>query len=392
MEGNESLHPEATPQKRRPKRRHVDKPEPSEPDLVVSERISVIKNSLAGVVRDRDFLGLLLLVVVVGNQMAARVSMLAKELLLTMLEKGDPLPKLNQGFYSALYTSLRYGKWEFEGYDDLLAKRRVADPGLGCVMHVVMSYVARQFAAEVDTHYRQHYEKFYKKWKNVCGPDGDKEKKENTVDPYLLDPDETLLESLVVAAWNMRRDLEAVEARGFALFPERSIKVSYITLDAICIAHLYRQLYPESFRVPGKRPGTTKAKLIGDVAMEHDEEIFAKLFDLETIRGMRKTHHFRFSLQTDGVGVTPSFGRWTESVHKPMTDWSRTKKRKTKQASLATTKNVTELQPGYAYSYRNKALNSLDHLKGMTIRVCVAPTLRWTCSPVTQTFARLRKR
>ena len=139
MEGNESLHSEATPQKRRPKRRHVDKPEPSEPNLVVSELISVIKCSLTSVVRDRDFLDLVELVVVVGNQMAVRVSMLAKELLLTMLEKGDPLPKLNQGFYSGLYTSLRNGKWKFEGYDDLLAKRRVEDPGLGGVMTEVMS-------------------------------------------------------------------------------------------------------------------------------------------------------------------------------------------------------------------------------------------------------------
>ncbi len=152
------------------------------------------------------------------------------------------------------------------------------------------------------------------------------------------------------------------------LFPQRSIKVLYITLDAICIAHLYRQLYPQSFRIPGARPGTTKAKLIHDVAMEHDEEIFAKLFRMPKIQSKRKTHHFRYSLQTDGYSVALSFGRWVQSAPKPKTDKSRTKKRKTKQSSSATTKSVTELQPGYAYSYQNKTLNSLDQLKGITFR------------------------
>ncbi len=76
----------------------------------MSERISVVKQSLAGIVRYRDFLALLENVVVVANQMTKSISMLAKELLLAKLMAGETLPRLDQGFYSALYTSLHSGK------------------------------------------------------------------------------------------------------------------------------------------------------------------------------------------------------------------------------------------------------------------------------------------
>ena len=110
----------------------MPKPEPNDPGQVVSERISVVKVSLASVVRPerRDFLNLVERVVRTVNQMAKRVSMLAKELLLsqTKLEADDPLPELNQSFFSALYTSLRSGKWT-HGHDAILTRRRVQEHG-----------------------------------------------------------------------------------------------------------------------------------------------------------------------------------------------------------------------------------------------------------------------
>ncbi|MCP5031194.1 MAG: hypothetical protein GY939_05265, partial [Actinomycetia bacterium] len=227
--------------------------------------------------------------------------MLAKELLLAKLEAEEALPTLDQSFYSALYTSLCNSKWKYTGHESLLAGRRAADPGPGSVMAQVMALAGRKLAAELDTHYRRHYERFYRRWKRICGD----ETKEDD-DSYLLDPDETQLEPLIPAAWAMRRDLERKEARGFALLPETSARVSYVTLDATCIAHLYQYLHPWSFRVEGKRPGTTKAKPINDVAMEHGPGIFAELFDLPLIRHLQKTHHFRNALQTDGVGLALS--------------------------------------------------------------------------------------
>ncbi len=88
----------------------MKKPEPHAPGQVVSELVSVVKCSLAGIVRRRDFLEELEQVVVVANKMAKRVSMLAKELLLTKLEVGESLPALNQSFFSAMYTPLRNGR------------------------------------------------------------------------------------------------------------------------------------------------------------------------------------------------------------------------------------------------------------------------------------------
>ncbi|MCP4083397.1 MAG: hypothetical protein GY743_24525, partial [Planctomycetaceae bacterium] len=265
--------------------------------------VSVVKCSLAGIVRTKKkkkLLPELEKVVKAANKMEKRVSMLAKELLLTKLEAGERLPTLNQSFFSALYTSLRSGKWN-HGHDALLAQRQVDDPGLGCVMLQIMALVGKRLAAALDSQYRCHYERFYKRWKRVCGDTVDGEENGDVLDDHFLDPQEAQLNELVRHAWLMRRDLEAREARGFALFPESKIQVSYVTLDATCIAYLYRRLYPDSFRVPGKRPETTRAKTISDVTADHTPEIFAKLFRLPKIRRLRRSHQFRYSLQTDGV-------------------------------------------------------------------------------------------
>ncbi|MCP4968954.1 MAG: hypothetical protein GY926_27470, partial [bacterium] len=108
-------------------------------------------------------------VVVATNQITKRVSMLAKELLLAKLEAEETLPTLNQSFYSALYTLLRNGKWKYTGHDALLARRRAADPGLSSVMAQVMALAGRKLAAELDSHYRRHYERVYRRWNCICG-------------------------------------------------------------------------------------------------------------------------------------------------------------------------------------------------------------------------------
>ncbi len=104
--------------------------------------------------------------VVHANKLAKRVSMLTKELLLTKLEAREELPALNQSFFSALYTSLRSGKWN-HGHDALLAQRQVDDPGLGSIMTQIMALVGKRLAAALDTHYRCYYERFYVRWRRV---------------------------------------------------------------------------------------------------------------------------------------------------------------------------------------------------------------------------------
>ncbi|MCP3884239.1 MAG: hypothetical protein GY700_01960, partial [Propionibacteriaceae bacterium] len=246
------------------------------------------------------------------------------------------------------YTSLRSGKWN-HGHDALLAQRQVADPDLGSVMSQIMALVGKGLAAVLDTHYRCYYERFYKRWKRVCGDTVDGEEDRN------LDPQKTQLNELVRHAWCMCRDLEA---RGFSLFSESQIQVSYVTLDATCIAYLYRRLYPHFFRVPGKRPEPTRAKSISDVTADHTPEIFAKLFRLPKIRRVRRSHQFRYSLQIDGVGVALSFARWVHSTPCPGANPSQktTKRRKTAGSNGAVTKPVVDLRPGFAYSAQGKTL------------------------------------
>ncbi len=102
-----------------------------------------------------------------------------------------------------------------------------------------MALVGKKLAAALDTQYRCHYECCYVRWKRVCLDTVDGKEKDTVFGGHFLDPDETQLESLIREAWAMSRDLEAKESHGFALFPETNTQVSYITLDATCIAHYY---------------------------------------------------------------------------------------------------------------------------------------------------------
>ncbi len=117
------------------------------------------------------------------------------------------------------------------------------------------------------------------------------------------------------------------------------------------------------------------------VTMEHGPAIFAELFDLPRIRRLRKTHHFRYSLQTDGVGLALSFGKWVHSVHKYGPGEHKRKRRHKKSKAGATTKSVTELRTGFAHSAQNKIIASLDELKGYTVR-CVDPGVRRTYTSI----------
>ncbi len=93
--------------KRRPKRKRVTKPDPdpSIPGQKVKELVPTIKCAVGQAVRCREFSQLLERVVLAVNEMTVRVSLLAKELVLTKLDASEELPILDQRFYSALYTS-----------------------------------------------------------------------------------------------------------------------------------------------------------------------------------------------------------------------------------------------------------------------------------------------
>jgi hypothetical protein len=386
------------PRKPRAKARTlVPKPEP-DPDVpgqIVSEVISVVKVSLAGVVKDEAFRAEVEKVVVAANQMCKRVTMLAKELVLTKLAAEETLPAMDQSFYSRLYTSIRSGSWD-HGHDELLTKRQAEDPGLGSVMGQVMGLAGRRLAAEVATHYRSHYERFYRRWLRACN----QACKDDALDSVLksrlvlsldenqarfkLDADTTEPNQLLRPAWTMRGDLEAVGVRGFALFPETKVRISYLSLDARCVAYIFRSMHSHSFLVPG----TSRKKGIADVAMEHGKEIFAEVFKMDKVTGLRRNHHFRYSLQTDGVGVALSFGRWVRSVPSQSADIlaegsppAKRRKKSKGRKKLATAKAVGELRPGLAYSAQNKTLRELSDLRGMTVRA-VDPGVRRTYTSV----------
>ncbi len=104
---------------------------------------------------------------------------------------------------------------------------------------------------------------------------------------------------------------------------------------------------------------------INDVVALHAEEIeiFDYLFDLKRIRRLRRTHHFSFSFQTDGVGVALGFRRWHRYV------LSRSKKE--------TETTVTSLAKGIAYHHPHKTLGvqGFKALDGWTERA-VDPGMR----------------
>ena len=229
------------------------------------------------------------------------------------------------------------------------------------VLAQAFSLAARRMATSIENHYQKHYERFYRRWKKATTAEDD----ENA---FFLDPDEVGdLRVLIKAAWKMRRELENKDDRGFALFPEPKMNMSYVTLDATCLVRLYKQLERK-----GCQDFDGKMITDGDLSILHCERVFASLFCLRGIRKLAQNKHFRFSFQTDGYGVSWSFGRFHH--YKKQTPGQKRKKAKISVS-------VTSLVPGRAYSYQNKTLEKLINLKGTTVRA-VDPGVRRTYTSV----------
>ncbi len=64
---------------------------------------------------------------------------------------------------------------------------------------------------------------------------------------------------------------------------------------------------PKSFRAPGKRPGTTRAKSISDATAHHSPEIFSKLIALPQICRLRRSHHL-------AIPCKPMASAWNRDV------------------------------------------------------------------------------
>jgi len=330
---------------RRKRKRVNEPPLPEPPNDAVFEAISVVRCTLRNIVKDTTALNTLRRWVVVIAKLRKRVSMLAKELVLAMLEAGGPIPKLDQSFFSNLSTSIRNGKWAHHGHDELLQKHKWTDidPEVSrSFLCQAMSLCARKMAAELNTHYEEHYDRFYARWKKEFEPDDD----------IFADSDGADLLSKIRNAWRMRRDLENANRRGFALLPEANLDVGYATLDAWCIACFYKSLNPSTCK------GKTKSDLVHDMR----NEVFGALFDMRRLDGMRgDAYHFRYSLQTDGYGAAVSFGRW---VHYSKKDEATRNKKKQRAEEV----DVADLVPGFSYTTNGKRLNAVDELKGTTLR------------------------
>ena len=361
--------------KRKRKRKLLEPPQPSSPGRKVKELITVVKCLLTKSVTSdpqirTQFLKKLEDVVVTTNKMRKRVSMLAKELILRKLERDEQLPSMNQSFYSALYTSMHRGVWK-HGHDDILKKRKIESPASLTLMSQMMSLATNKMAAEVKTHYQEHYERFYNRWRKMR--ELGKDEKGNLVHDvsHHLDPEKTSLEVLIRSAWKMLRDFEDGELRLFALLPETKTDVSYVTFDPRSICLIFKSLYPEDplcsyLKVSGQAETghSTRNYNVADLTLFSGPQIFERLFNMKYINKLRgKDHHFRFSLTTDGYGVALSFANYHEY------DDPKSKAGKVKAARTeAVRRRVIDLQPGFAYGEKNKTLDSLADLKGITVR------------------------
>lgn len=360
-------------QTRKRKRKLYDRP--SSP---AKEAVSVVRCTLKKCVTseqpERDlFLGKVEDIVTTANQMRKRVSMLAKELLLRKLGGNEEMPLPNQSFYTSLYYAMYRGTWEY-GHDELLAKYRVDEPGDVSLMVAVMNFAGKRFASELKTHYQEHYERFYLRWRKMMELGKDDSGNLIHHPEYHLDPSTTPLNVLVKAAWGMLRDLEDANKRPFALFPEAKMDVSYITLDSSCIAYIFKSLFPthsycykEEKQVVLKTKGLVMRKYKlknADMAHLHGREIFGKLFNMAYINKLRgKEHQFRYTIMTDGYGVSLTFAKFIKYKD------PNSKAGKAKAARRgAVRRKVVDLQPGYAYGENHKALGSLADLDGVTVR------------------------
>ena len=230
--------------------------------------------------------------------MRKHVSLLHKALALAKLEAGEDLPTMNQSYFSGLYTRLRKGEWTY-GHDHVLQRHRIRierkDLVCPLAMTQIMSSQGRFMAAELRTHVQQHYERFYLRWRKSLQIPQDNLR-------HFLDPNVTSVEVLLKHMWEMRRDMEQQELRGFAIFPESSVNVGYIHMDATTIVALYCKLYREKCR--GEDGNLIP---LDKLVNQRCEQIFEELFHMDRIRKCRRIrmdripdyrgqHHFRHSL------------------------------------------------------------------------------------------------
>jgi len=339
-------------ERRRAKRRRVNEPPPVEaPNDAVFEAITVVTCTLNRVAKSaevRDAIRRCALEIAVLRK---RVAMLYKELALAMLEDGEDPPEPTHGLFSGLATSVRSGRWRFDAYDAVLRRHAVPgyEPSVSKTLTChAMALCARKTAAELKTHYQEHYERFYARWKRLG--------KEWSDGSPPADGD--ALTEKIRKARTMRRDLEDAGGRGFALFPEAQLDVRYATLDASCLACVCRAV----------RPDVCRGKSIADMAAENADEICAELFNVRLVRKLARGRHFRCSIQTDGYGAALSFGRWVQYVRKNRIDESGSERseRAAKRAKIAVA--VASLRPGFEYSAAGKTLASLGDLRGVTVR------------------------
>ena len=294
-------------------------------------------------------------IAVLANQFRKRISLVHKELSLAKLESHEKLPLMNQSYFSALYTSLRTGKWN-HGHDEILERHRFKPDDLVCpaAMWQIMAAESIRMAAELKTHVTRHYTRFYQKWRKLCEvPDSNVE--------HDLDPNSTELPELLKHLWEIRRDMEDRGFRSFAIFPEASIDIRYLRFDATAIVACYKQLWKnqwaDSEEGNSKKPPPNPLllddngkpfKRFCDLVHKRYEEIFEELFDMKIIKKCRPKLQFRYSMQTDGVGVSLLYGKTLEVP----------KRRNQPKKSIP----LDELKPNLAYCDIGKRLPTGESL------------------------------
>ena len=263
-------------------------------------------------------------------------------------------------------------------------------------MTQIMSGNAIRCAAELRTHVRTHYKEFYNRWlkwrrkKGLEDRDGFDENNPrhnpNNLDP---DPEKTDIKTLITCLYDMSRSLEDANVRSFTIFPEARLDANYIQLDPTTIIAMYiylkRKLHSKDGKVSNKDKPALKAAGLGwllkpgkrampnyksatEMLAEHGKRIFRELFLMKLIEKKRKSHHFRYSFQTNAKAISLSFGKWIEI---PKNDIKLMNAPVNGPAAPIQAKQmlVTEMIPGREYSYRGKYLINFDELlKHWTVR------------------------
>ena len=87
---------------------------------------------------------------------------------------------------------------------------------------------------------------------------------ESTPECRKLDPETTPVPELLKAMWEMMKKIEEVAGpRSFAIFPEASIDLNFLWLDATTIVRLFRTLRPDHRCFAMSMEKRSKAKILG---------------------------------------------------------------------------------------------------------------------------------